>query len=559
MTETQLGLLTDALRLTRAGFRVFPVGEEGKPLVSRYHGVKPYREQELRRFVWDRALFVGVTLGPNEVILDVDHKDGDRQGWDHLRWLEGTYGCLPSTYRQETKSSGLHLLFKLPEGVAEKNLAEEILLPDGRPSHIDIVRHSYRYARVFSVNMWLSVDRDAIPSVPATWIQALVKKPRVSSMDHSRSGPPTPSLDFQETLTLIAHTPEGARNSTLSDKAFVMFLRGHTSEPEIAALREAGTTSGLPDVEVHEVLNAALSAAYSRYRPVAHWVERVRDAALRHTPRSASRITALAVVLAEKTLTFPADTWLALGTRDAAERLGLSVGTASSYLTWLRTSGFVESKSTGQRGLAMMYKIVANSNTCPPPQEKQVFVFDRIFGISHLHQRYRTELVTAPAFQRMGGELARKPTLRPSAIKILTSLESGKLSMKELSAETGLSMATVRRAVKELDSCGLVRVSEQQVVPEFEGDCEQALAEWSEFHQLGLRDEVRRKRHDQQRFEYGKYLLWKDGVPIAGHPGARLKGLIGPAPDQPKGRRHVVARIVRQRGRPIQAVLEPAE
>ena len=85
MTQTQLGLLADALRLTRTGFRVFPVGEEGKPLVSRYHGARPYREQELRRFAWDRALFVGVALRPNEVILDVDHKDGKRRGWDHLR------------------------------------------------------------------------------------------------------------------------------------------------------------------------------------------------------------------------------------------------------------------------------------------------------------------------------------------------------------------------------------------------------------------------------------------------------------------------------------------
>lgn len=559
MTQTQLGLLADALRLTRAGFRVFPVGEKGRPLVSRYHGARPYREQELRRFAWDRVLFVGVALRPNEVILDVDHKDGKRRGWDHLRWLEGTYGSLPSTYRQETKSSGLHVLLGLPNGVAEKSLAMKVVLPDGRPSHIDIVRNSHRYARVYCVEMWLNVDRDAIPLVPAPWIPALVKKPKVSGKDHSRSGPPTPSLDFHQALTLIAQTPEGARNSTLSEKAFVMFLRGHTSGTEIAALRDAGIASGLTDVEVHEVLTAALSAAYSRYRPVAHWVERVTATAQRHKPRSADRITSLAVVLAEKTLTFPVDTWLALGTRDAGERLGLSLSTASSYLTWLRTSGFVESKSTGQRGLAMMYKIVANSNTCPPPQEKQVFEFDHVFGISHLHRQYRTGLVTAPAFQRMGGELANKPTLRPSAIKILTSLESGQLSMKELITETGLSKATVRRAVKELDSCGLVRVSGQQVIPEFEGDCEQALAEWSEFHQLGLRDEVRRKRHDQQRFEYGKYLLWKDGVPVAGHPGARLKGVIGPVPDQRKGRRRVVARIVRQRGRPIQAVLEPAD
>ena len=188
-----------------------------------------------------------------------------------------------------------------------------------------------------------------------------------------------------------------------------------------------------------------------------------------------------------------------------------------------------------------------------------MFEFEHSFGASHLRQQYRTELAVAPAFQRMGGALRHKPTLRPSAHKVLIALESGAMFFKDLVAKTGLSASSVRRAVTELDSCALVRIVDKWVIPEFSGDCEQALGAWSQFHKLEERNDVRRRRHDRERYVYGDYLLVKDGVPVKGVDKGRLRRLLGAPPSANRIRRDFLVRIERQRGRPVQAVLEAVE
>ena len=553
------GLLRDALRLTRAGYRVFPVDVNGTPMFSRYHGVRPLSERELRLANWARAAFIGLALRPQFIVLDVDHKDGDKHGWDHLRWLEGAYGSLPTAPSQPTMSAGIHILLRLPSGIGEKTLGKEAVLPDNQPAHIDILRYTHRYARVHSVDMWLNLDWNSVPIIPDSWLRALVKPKRSRPRDATGSGQPSTLEGFPEALQRIVAAPEGSRNSTLSSTSFGLFLRGFTNEADVDAIQEAALRSGLPRAEVKGTLIHAWQAARRRFFPVAAWLSKVESTAVRQRARSATRIVALTVLLAERTLTVPEETWIALSARDAAEFVGVSAGTAHDYLTWLTSEGFIIRTGADQRGLAAMYRIVSNPNTCPPPQEKHVFDFQRPFGASHLRQQYRTELAVAPAFQRMGGALSHKPTLRPSALKVLIALESGAMAFKDLVAKTGLSASSVRRAVTELESCALVSIVDKRVTPEFSGDCEQALGEWSQFHKLEERNDVRRRRHDRERYLYGDYLLVKDGVLVKGVDKGRLRRLWRAPTSANRIRRDVLVRIERQRGRPVQAVLEAVE
>jgi|GEM_PF-800307 len=550
------GLLNDALRLTQAGSRVFPVDQDGKPLFQRYHGVHPFSERELLAADWAQATFVGLALPPESVVLDVDHKDGGKSGWDHLRWLEGTYGSLPTAPSQSTMSAGVHILLRLPKEVREKALAHKAILPTGEQADIDILRHTHRYARVHSVEMWLNVDWDNVPLVPDSWLGALLTPERNRPTGANAASQTSPIQGFQDALRTIADASEGRRNATLSAKAFGLFLRGYTSESDTDAVRNAAIESGLPLHEIDRVLGSARKAAWQRYLPVADWINRVHHATQQRKTRSSTRLVTLAVHLAERSLIFPQETWIGLSSRDAAELIGVGAGTAHSYLVWLKTEGLIRQQGAGQPGLASGYQIVSHPNTCPPPQEKQVFGCEHSFGALHLRKHYRTDLAVAPAFQRMGGKLGNKPTLRPTAYKVLIALESGPMSIKDLITTTGASSSSVRRAVQELESCALVRRSGKQVIPEFTGDCEQALREWSEFHQLELRDEVRRKRHDSERYEYGDYLMLKHGVPIKGHAKGRLRRILG-TPEFPDRIRHDLrVHIERRRGRPVQAVLE---
>jgi len=521
-----------------------------------YHGVHAFPERELERASWDQAAFIGLALPPEIIVLDVDHKDGRKRGWDHLRWLEGTYGSLPSTPSQPTMSAGIHLLFRLPKGLSHTNLPREVFLPDGQPAHIDILRHNHRYARVHSVDVWLNAEWGDVPLIPDIWLRALRRPERGCQSKSDAPGQLNPIQGRHDALRIIADAPEGSRNSTLSAQAFRLFLGGHTSEADRNALRDAAASSGLPDHEIDCVLAAARESAWKRYLPVAVWISAVQAAAVSHKPRSERSIVALAVLIAEKVLNFPQDSWIALSSRDAAELLGVGAGTAHGYLSWLVEEGFLRKRGHDQRGLAASYQIVSNPNTCPPPQEKQVFGSEPLFGAIHLRRQYRTDLAVAPAFQRMQSEAVSKPTLRPSARKVLIALESGPMSMRSLVDKSGVSASSVRRSVKELESCALVHYSEGQVTPEFNGSCEDALRDWSEFHQLERRNEARRQRHDVERFHYGEYLLLKDGVAIRGYAKGRLRLLLGTPGSTNRVRHDLRVRIERQRGRPIEAVLE---
>lgn len=68
---------------------------------------------------------VGMVVPKELMVLDVDSKAG-KMGAQSLETLEKIYGQLPKCPTQRTASGGLHLVFKLPEGVEVKNSAGKV-------------------------------------------------------------------------------------------------------------------------------------------------------------------------------------------------------------------------------------------------------------------------------------------------------------------------------------------------------------------------------------------------------------------------------------------------
>lgn len=95
---------------------------------------EPPTDEEVLRWwgMWPAAP-VGVIIGDRFAVLDVD-EHGDGGGLDALYELEQEHGALPETWRALTPSGGLHVWFRVPEGVdvALATLAPGVQLRIGR-------------------------------------------------------------------------------------------------------------------------------------------------------------------------------------------------------------------------------------------------------------------------------------------------------------------------------------------------------------------------------------------------------------------------------------------
>lgn len=117
-----------ALAYAALGLRTLPIRAGGKapPFKSWQHAATNDPDKIDN---WFKGLYrdcgVGIALGdqPNGwhlFALDLDnHGDGD--GTDELAELEAKHGALPDTWRAITGSGGVHLIFRVPEGVTVRN------------------------------------------------------------------------------------------------------------------------------------------------------------------------------------------------------------------------------------------------------------------------------------------------------------------------------------------------------------------------------------------------------------------------------------------------------
>lgn len=121
--------LVQALDYAERGWRVFPVGSDGRsPLIARGCHAASAEPVQLRRW-WSTHPSANVALACGResgvLALDIDRK-GAVDGFAALAELQAEFGALPESVRSLTPSGGAHLLFRHPAGVSPTNHPREI-------------------------------------------------------------------------------------------------------------------------------------------------------------------------------------------------------------------------------------------------------------------------------------------------------------------------------------------------------------------------------------------------------------------------------------------------
>ncbi len=110
----------------RLGLPAFPCNSEKRPLdEGGFHTATRDTAELARMFDRRAATMIGVPTGrvSGLVVIDVDVKPGRESG---MPWLDANRASLPQTRTHKTRSGGLHLLFRVPEGAEIRNSQSRI-------------------------------------------------------------------------------------------------------------------------------------------------------------------------------------------------------------------------------------------------------------------------------------------------------------------------------------------------------------------------------------------------------------------------------------------------
>lgn len=121
-----MSLLNSALKLARAGYRVFPLEPNGKkPLIEKWQHRATTDEAAIGQW-WGRwpSANPGIATGHGLLVVDADCKDGKR-GMESLELMD-TLGMLPETYRVRTTSGGVHVYLRVAPDAGLTIAADDI-------------------------------------------------------------------------------------------------------------------------------------------------------------------------------------------------------------------------------------------------------------------------------------------------------------------------------------------------------------------------------------------------------------------------------------------------
>lgn len=532
--QTKEELLQTARALNAVGWRTFPVKADGLPAVRGYFGSTPYTDRELARIPWDTALGLGIAERPGVISLDVDHKDGDRDGYAHLRVLEKACGDLPASRWYPTGTGGFHVRYRLPRAAEGLKVRGQLLLPDGTDAHIDTIRHEHRFHRVWNVADWLAPVEE-LPELPVSWLPAILQpaqrplEAQQASLNRLLDGDrnPTVPVTLEALIHQVATAEEHTRNNTLNTNYLKACSRGHTDKSTWERFAQAALQAGLTSSEITGTLNSARRRAWARWRPVEAWLDQVEAGITVRRAGSRSRTQwdlMAAEELARLHMDLPPGQWIDMSCRRLGERIGASHDIARKALKHLETWGLITSRKGRARGLSKSYMLnLSNSHfvdTYPfSLQEEDGYVSKNVlFGVIDRPGYEQRWLRSHAAFRRVG----EGAVLTPTCAHVLLALRSGTLTRTELCRRLGRSLGAVSRAVRQLESAGLVDDQGRKGVTLLvEGSLVMALDEWMAFMGIDHRPDLVRWMHDQDRLAY-----------------ARRFGMLPPEPHPVEGTEH---------------------
>ena len=239
-------MLDAALEYIAAGFSVFPVSVDKKPLTA--HGLKDATQtQQGVREYWTKWPDAGIAIPTDGlIVLDFDKKSG---GAESLVKLQNDYGKLPDTRVHRTGGGGLHFIYRNPNGHDVRNTVKA-----GGYDGIDIRANGGYIVVPPSLHptgkIYMKLTEFPIAAAPE-WIVGLTK----SKTPNFSNIPAGESVPF----------PEGQRNQSLTKIAGSLRRNGLAEEAILIALVEANKRQCIPPLAENEV--AIIARSVSRYSP----------------------------------------------------------------------------------------------------------------------------------------------------------------------------------------------------------------------------------------------------------------------------------------------------
>jgi hypothetical protein len=238
--------LAVALALASAGIKLFPAGQDKRPLIAGWQAAATVDADTVRSW-WDHmAALPAIPCGQNNfVVIDCDRHEGGADGVAAFKSLVTKHGALPREVPMiKTPNGGLHLYFKQPNGEAFGNGRGSL------PPGIDI-RGNGGFtigpgARLPDGRGWTVVPgrnaiKDAPPLLP--WIVDMLRPPQHELRDQPKEetsedrGRAYAVAALKGIEAELAAAPPGERNDRLYKTAFrlaTMAARGWLMESEIA-------------------------------------------------------------------------------------------------------------------------------------------------------------------------------------------------------------------------------------------------------------------------------------------------------------------------------------
>jgi hypothetical protein len=254
-TQGKNAALEESLRLAEQSISSFPCGEDKKPRCP--HGFKDATTNfNALKKLWQcySGELVGVPTGAVSglAVLDIDPRHGGND------WLDANFPRLPATRIHQTRSGGVHILFKHKEGL--RNSAGKIA------AGVD-VRANGGY-----IIWWPAAGLPVACDAPfADWPEWLLPIPTLSvprtpfMPDASMKGGSTYArAALLHAAKRVATAPDGCRNDTLNREAWSLLRFAKSGELCIqtifTTLAAAGISAGLREREIIATLTSTLRA-----------------------------------------------------------------------------------------------------------------------------------------------------------------------------------------------------------------------------------------------------------------------------------------------------------
>ena len=119
---------TRALELAVQGIYPVPQYSNCKACLIEWSKEATLDPEKIKTWPWEKASGVAIITGPSRLaVVDVDRHDPEKDGLESLKRFEADHGPLPETYTEQSPGGGLHMIYRLPEGMADLNFSGAIL------------------------------------------------------------------------------------------------------------------------------------------------------------------------------------------------------------------------------------------------------------------------------------------------------------------------------------------------------------------------------------------------------------------------------------------------